>query len=165
MKKALVLFAIVVAGCSGGEFPLAPVSGTVTYDGEPLEGAEVVFAPMESSDTIEVGPASVGITDAEGKYTLKTVRGKQPGAVVTKHRVSVGFGEVDEVAIAAKVEAVNEKNRNMSSRELKALQKKILKSMDVKKTLPDSYNRSTRLKFEVEGPTDNADFNLNSDGS
>ena len=164
MRFVILLFAILIAGCGGSKFPLAAVSGTITYDGEPLEGAEVVFAPLEVADTVEVGPASVGITDAAGKYTLKTAKGL-PGAVATQHRVSVGFGEIDEVEIARQVEEVHSKNLKMTGREVKALRKKIRRSMAVKKSLPKSYNINTKLRFNVTEPTDSADFELKSDGS
>jgi len=83
---------ILTAGCGGDQYEMAPVPGpgTVTYDGEPLAGAEVVFAPMESDDEMRVGPVSIGVTDSDETYTLKTLKGVE-GAVVTNHRVSVGF--------------------------------------------------------------------------
>jgi hypothetical protein len=44
----------------------APVSGVVTLDGQPVEGATVLFTPMEPG-----GKASKGVTDASGRYILK----------------------------------------------------------------------------------------------
>lgn len=164
MRRLFFILIVLAAGCSDGQFPLAPISGTVTFDGEPLEGAEVVFAPMENDNSVIVGPASVGYTDQQGRYTLKTVRGAQ-GAIVTNHRVSVGFGEIDEAAVAAKVDAITEKNLAMPERKVVALEKKIRKSMMNKMSIPESYNKRTQLRFEVTGPTDDANFDLNSDGS
>ncbi len=164
MRRLIFLLVVLAVGCSNGQYPLAPVSGTVTLDGEPLEGAEVVFAPMENDKTTIVGPASVGYTDQEGRFTLKTIKGGS-GAVITNHRVSVSFGEVDEAAIAAKVEEITEKNLNMPERKVIALEKKIRQSMTNKKSLPTTYNQNTRLRFEVKGPTEAANFDLNSDGS
>jgi len=169
MKHAFTIFVLILAGCGGSEFPLAPVSGTVTFDGEPLKGAEVVFAPMESDGVINVGPASVGITDDNGSYVLKPVRGEGDGAVVTKHRVSVVVKGIDEIEIAAKVEQINAENLNMPPRKVAALRQKfrqeMLKEIEGQVDVPKSYNKNTRLKFEVSGPTDDADFVLNSDGS
>lgn len=68
-----------LAGC-GDSLNLVPVSGTVTYNGKPVEGANVTFMP-------ETGPIGTGTTDASGKYTL-TTEGK-PGAVVGKHGVMI----------------------------------------------------------------------------
>jgi hypothetical protein len=45
---------------------VVPVSGTVTYQGKPLEGYRVVFIPTDGRR-----PAS-GVTDASGKFVLGT---------------------------------------------------------------------------------------------
>jgi hypothetical protein len=71
----VVLMTAGPAGCSSNASklpPLAPVSGTITMDGQPLAGAEVVF--MSPS-----GHPSIGATDGDGKYTLM-YRGTHPGA-------------------------------------------------------------------------------------
>lgn len=164
MRTTVLLLAFLVIGCSDSRFPLAPISGTITLDGEPLEGAEVVFAPMENKNTTVVGPASVGYTDQEGRFTLKTIKGRT-GAVLTNHRVSVGFGEIDEAAVAAKVDAITEQNLNMPEQKVLALESKVRKSMMSKKSIPESYNKKTQLRFEVRGPTEDANFDLKSDGS
>ena len=163
-RPLIFLLMVLALGCNNGQFPLAPISGTVTFDGEPLEGAEVVFAPMGKKNVVEVGPASVGYTDDQGRFTLKTVKGRQ-GAVVTNHRVSVGFGEINEAAVAAKVEAVTSKNLSMPERKVIALEKKVRKSMMSKKSIPAAYNKNSKLTFVVSGPTEDANFYLNSDGS
>lgn len=61
---------------------IGQVSGIVTLNGKPLAGAAVEFHPQGS------GPASTGVTNAEGKYTLK-IDGKANGAIVGQHRVSI----------------------------------------------------------------------------
>lgn len=164
MKYFLLLAAILFAGCDSGKFQLVPISGTITMDGQAIEGAQVVFAPMESKDIVEVGPISIGMTDAEGKYSLKTVKGRA-GAVVTSHRVAVAFPEVSEAEIAAKVDEVTTKNVNMPERQVIALEKRVRKSMLKTQSIPARYNKQTVLRFVVEGSTENADFELNSDGS
>jgi hypothetical protein len=45
---------------------VVPVSGTVTYQGRPLEGYQVTFMPVDGRR-----PAT-GITDAEGRFSLGT---------------------------------------------------------------------------------------------
>jgi hypothetical protein len=76
--------AIAAGGCSKG-VKLLPVSGTVTYKDKPVPRATVLFAP-------EKGPAATGVTDAAGRYTLKTSKLGE-GAVVGKHAVSITAGE------------------------------------------------------------------------
>ena len=44
----------------------AAVSGLVVLDGEPVEGATVLFTPTEPG-----GKAAKGVTDASGRYVLK----------------------------------------------------------------------------------------------
>lgn len=62
----VLFFGLVLLGCGSGDDtpPLGEVTGTITLDGQPLEGVIVVFKP-------EVGRAATGTTDAQGKYTLE----------------------------------------------------------------------------------------------
>ena len=66
-----------VAGCGSDGFSLAPVSGRVTVDGEPILGLRISFEPIGGPGRPAPGPDSIAITDADGKYTLYTVR-RQP---------------------------------------------------------------------------------------
>ena len=59
----LMWVCLVLWGC-GGDMKVAPVSGTVTLDGEPLERASVLFQPDAG------GRPSFGVTDKSGRYTL-----------------------------------------------------------------------------------------------
>ncbi len=62
---------------------MAPVQGTVTYRGQPLPKALVVFMP----ETPDVLPAS-GMTDSDGRYELMTIV-QGDGATIGKHRVTI----------------------------------------------------------------------------
>lgn len=59
-----------------------PVSGTVTQDGQPVEGANVSFHAADGS------AGAVGITDASGNYTLTTFSASD-GAVAGDHKVTI----------------------------------------------------------------------------
>lgn len=60
-------------GCGGGDTPpLGLVTGTVTLDGKPVEGAMVQFEPSASAM-----PTAFGTTDATGKYELWYSRGNK----------------------------------------------------------------------------------------
>ena len=74
------LLAVLVAGCGGG-LDLIPVSGTVTLDGKPVDGAAVVFVPVAG------GPVASGTTEAGGKFRLMTIN--DAGAVPGEHHVTV----------------------------------------------------------------------------
>lgn len=75
---------LVFGGCSGNsvKYPtLASVTGTVTLDGQPLEGATVTFVPA-------TGRASSGLTDASGYYSLQYTK-TIAGATLGQHRVMI----------------------------------------------------------------------------
>ena len=75
-----------VVGCSENQGPIAPVTGTVTYHGEPVEGAIIAFLP-------EVGRPAFGTTDASGRFTLSTFR-PGDGAAPGFHMVAISAADV-----------------------------------------------------------------------
>ena len=85
-SKGIKLFAVmlvVVAGCGPSEEPTYPVTGKVTFaDGNPVEGAAVSFVPDSGTK-----PA-VGVTDAEGQYSLTTTS-KGDGARAGSYKVTI----------------------------------------------------------------------------
>jgi hypothetical protein len=79
----LSLFSLVLpvfAGCGNG-MGVVPVEGTIMLDGQPLVGAEVIFRPAD-------GRPSLGVTDANGKYTLRDDTDMM-GALSGKYKVSI----------------------------------------------------------------------------
>jgi hypothetical protein len=83
-----------LAGCTGGDkLPTVPVTGTVTYNGAPLEGATVSFLPKDQS---EGARGASGTTDAQGKFKLETfLAGNKmvAGALVGEYAVTVSKRE------------------------------------------------------------------------
>ncbi len=75
------------AGC-GQSYDVAPVSGRITWDGQPAAHVGVLFQPMTEGPG-DPGPGSHGTTDADGRYTLRTVEPDRPGAVVGRHRIRI----------------------------------------------------------------------------
>lgn len=80
-----------VVGCSSdsgsttGSMPrLKPVSGTITMDGKPLEGAVLTFLPVD-----EKGSMCVGETDEAGKYKLSFVG--MPGCAPGDYQVMMSY--------------------------------------------------------------------------
>ena len=121
------LATLAVAGC-GGSGPTS-VSGVVKLDGAPLEGAGVTFTPIAGG---EIGGSS-GRTDAEGRYTLRTILKDKPGAAVGSHQVAISLYKE------------NPNNQDQAGSEL----------------VPQRYNQKTELKFDVPaGGTDQANFDL-----
>jgi predicted small lipoprotein YifL len=78
-----MLLLATLAGCGRPGPQLAPVSGRVTLDGQPLDAAEVLFQPDEGT-----GSPSYGFTDQNGQYELGYKRGVK-GAMVGSHTVSI----------------------------------------------------------------------------
>ena len=93
----LVLVGWSLAGCGGQQYKLAPVSGRVTLDGNPMENVVVTFQPMAvQAANPNPGPGSNGLTDIDGRYSLKTVEPAKEGAVVAKHCVYLSIRYEDE---------------------------------------------------------------------
>jgi hypothetical protein len=75
-----VLLILVLTGCGNRDSRYSRVEGTVTYNGQPVEGGTVNFQPI-----LPEGESASGITDAGGKFTLTSVnainggRGALPG--------------------------------------------------------------------------------------
>ncbi|QDT55176.1 hypothetical protein Pan44_32180 [Caulifigura coniformis] len=76
------LLLLLITGCGGSERPaLVEVTGTVTLDGRPLEGAQVVLKPIKVDDPKFQRPARA-TTDAQGKFTPNAygdAKGLPPG--------------------------------------------------------------------------------------
>ena len=90
-RALLLLFGTIVfsmAGCGGADRPpLGYVSGTVTFDGDPVPGVVVVMKP-------EVGRQAIGKTDDNGYYNVEyNVRERGTKIGPTSVHVEWPFGE------------------------------------------------------------------------
>lgn len=115
----LACFAIIL-GCSSpadtsNRPATVPVTGTVTYNGSPLEGATVAFLPKKPGD-----PGASGRTDASGKFSLTAFEpgdGAVPGSylvTVTKTEAQGGGEAQDdsEAPVTAPKSLIPEKYNN-----------------------------------------------------
>ena len=66
-----VAFALTLSGCGDGKLRTEPVTGTITYKGEPLVGASVAFSPKVAGE----GHGGFARTDSNGFYRLQTTLG------------------------------------------------------------------------------------------
>jgi hypothetical protein len=73
------------AGCGGREF--GQVEGTVTLDGVPLPDVEVVFIPDPARGS--TGNNASAVTNAQGRYSLRSPREGKDGVAVGFHRVMI----------------------------------------------------------------------------
>jgi hypothetical protein len=76
---------LAAVGCGQSEAPLAPVSGQVFYQGKPLAGGTIVFAPDQERGAS--GALARGEIGPDGHYVLTT--DKRPGAVLGWHRITI----------------------------------------------------------------------------
>lgn len=72
-------------GCGGGGSgpELGSVTGVITLDGKPLEGANIEFTPVGGA-----GRPSAGESDSSGYYSL-TYKGTTNGARIGEHEVTM----------------------------------------------------------------------------
>jgi hypothetical protein len=91
-NRLLLGFALLSALGCGSPYKLAPVSGKVTLNGQPLVNATIAFNPIrkEGSRSLDAGPHSVGNTNAAGEFALNTLTGEN-GALVGKHTVVISL--------------------------------------------------------------------------
>lgn len=80
---------LLLSGCGPNRPKTIDVHGVVTLDGNPVEGAAVLFSPAE-------GRPATGTTDAQGKFELQTFE-PGDGAVEGNHRVAVILKDVTGV--------------------------------------------------------------------
>ncbi len=76
---------LVFSGCGDGRPSLVPITGTVTLNGAPVEGAQLGFEPQGIEG---YSRPSMAITDAQGKFTVGTYD-KADGIPAGSYKVSV----------------------------------------------------------------------------
>lgn len=151
MRTAIRLAPFLLVFCAGAcgrkdVLPFAAVSGKVTAGGEPIAGVIVTFEPLAAPGrNATERPASAGVTDASGMYTLKGGGGQADGALVGKHRVRLARTEPEL------------KDETDPTYDVRAEMKK-LKGF---KRLPKRYSANSELTFEVPASgTDKANFDV-----
>jgi len=143
-----------VLGCSDdGLGKRYPVSGTVTYKGEPLKEGSIVFAP-----TAPNGRGATG-TIVDGAYSLTT---QEPGdgAFPGSYKVTINDKKVDEAKVSADSEKLAAKagvKATMPDPAVIARQRKVAKS-----GIPVKYlsQDASGLTAEVKAESNSFDFPL-----
>jgi hypothetical protein len=82
--SCLFVTASLFSGCSDAPYELAPVHGSVTVNGTPLNQGKVLFTPIAKGESPRAGYVAVGIIDSKGTYRLTTYA-PDDGAVVGDH--------------------------------------------------------------------------------
>ena len=142
IRLLLSLAFVLILGCGSGT-TLAPVSGRVTMNGKPQEGASVNFEPQSSGEkkSLEAPLNSVGKTDEKGEYSLETIKGHK-GALVGKHKVYISLHKVQPGSGDERVPRGGWPKKDL---------------------VPIRYNEKSELTIDVpSGGTDKANFDLKS---
>jgi len=134
-------------GCLGpnDQPELGHVTGTITLDGKPLSGVEVVFQP-------DNGRPARAATDAEGKYELRYVRDTL-GTKIGHNRIEIAPNEEGEDE--EPIESTTEDGEPV-----------ILQPLTPgKPVVPARYNTKSELEADVQPGENTFDFDLVSDGN
>lgn len=129
-KPLLALVATTIVGCGGAG--LAPVSGTVSMDGSPLDGATVTFHPQPGVKS----NGGSGTSDAAGKFTLLTPQGK-PGIIPGDYSITVSRRKLSEKAEKQIKEA---KERGITP---------MVSDREMAETLPKAYSKPETSPLRV----------------
>jgi hypothetical protein len=133
-------------GCSGGNSgSFATVSGTVTHNGAPINGAKVnFFSTVESGG--KKGDTYSALTDSNGKYLLATV-GKDPGIPPGMYKVTITKFDVKDGVPKEIADDPGQMEASGMARN----------------TLPKDYENLTTTKLSVTleaGKNENVNFDL-----
>lgn len=145
LAVALSILSLNLSGCgaTSDQPELGLVTGTVTLDGQPLNGIEVVFHP-------DNGRPARGKTDPDGKYELTYIR-QTLGTKLGHNRVEIAPNEEGEEDSAGDDDSEN----NGAAKTAKPGKIKI----------PARYNTKSELEVDVQPEENVFDFKLESKSS
>jgi len=174
---------LIFSGCGAPANQLAPVSGLITLDGEPLENAKVIFIPEKHrKDGLKL-PYSFAITNEKGRFILATETGRK-GAVIGNHSVvimtknvpekaetkssDIDTGDDDKKPSTSKEDLDSNRDGNSKDEKSKPTNKPQdaspqLGEQVIPERIPPKYNSESELTFTVVAGTGNqANFSLKS---
>jgi hypothetical protein len=122
---------LVIAGCGGNR---ASVQGTVTYDGQPVDGGRIHFIPEGEPK----GRPAVHAVIEQGRYYLPASQGPEFG----RHRVEIVW------------------HKKPAGKPLGQPGDPGFTTDDLVQTLPAIYNSKSTLSANVEPGSNNFDFPL-----
>jgi hypothetical protein len=119
-----------ISGCDGKR---ASVQGTVTYNGQPVNGGRIFFLPEGEP----VGRPTVHATIRQGNYSLAAAQGPELG----RHRVEIVW------------------HKKPGKQEQAPVQPGLITD-DMEQVIPAVYNSKTTLSVDVRRGTNTCDFAL-----
>lgn len=134
---------------------IAPVSGKVTYKGQPVVDAAVTFINASSPRT------AVGVTNAQGEFALTTFD-TNDGALVGEHKVTIAKRQGAATAeLRSPLEQAAQSGGNMEAYRQAMTQDR--KDVKVENQLPGKYSSpdtSGLVRQVVEGEENKFTFDL-----
>jgi hypothetical protein len=130
------LSCLLLTGC-GHSSARAPVEGSVTLDGTPVDGGRITFAPDEYKEG-GIERANVTADIKNGKYSVDAANGAVPG----KYRVEIVWFQKTGKQIA-----------DPDSGQMKDEEKQII---------PTAYNSGTQTHVEIQASGNKFDYALSS---
>lgn len=128
---AFLLSAVSLTGCGGEEPAGNPVTGTVTFQGKPLDQGSIEFSPAAGQGTMS------GATITNGEYTIPAESGLKPGKYDVRISSVEGGATVDPNEMPGEAK------------------------MTAKERIPPEYNSKTTLTAEVKDSGENKiDFTI-----
>jgi hypothetical protein len=143
VRLSVVIWILLLAGCGGPSRPeTVPISGRVTYGGQPVVSGQIVFYP----EPIGSGRQAIGAIGPDGRYTLTTFDSGD-GAVLGRHRVTI-----KSVRVSAGPPSAQEAAEQMRQG----------RDLGVEWLVPKKYSRpnTTPLTAEVKRGKNTIDFDL-----
>ena len=146
---------LLLAGCGSGTFP--SVTGTVTLDGQPLDGAQVIFSPDGAG-----GQVATGLSGSNGKFrmgTYKPADGVRPG----KYRVTItktaeastptpSFGDAMAKKFAAKSEGERKDAGKEVSQDVKEMRAEKKAAARKRRPTPPVYQDPNKTPLRADVP-------------
>ena len=80
----LALFTVLLSGCGPAGVPVVKVTGKVTFEGNPVDGATIVFFPIDPT-----GREAAGMTDENGEFLVVTQGATKGGCLPGNYRVVI----------------------------------------------------------------------------
>ena len=147
---ALVALSALLSGCNSGSrlTGLVKASGTLTHEGNPVEGATILFAPAPGSPQ-DIRAASAK-TDASGRFTLMTLI-PGDGAFPGTYHVTVSKTESTGGSIVEGSDVNNPKFKDDRTRIDYLPQKyKNVETSGIEITIPPKGTKTLEIKLEGE---------------
>jgi hypothetical protein len=134
---AMATFCAVMTGCADGNGRL-PVNGSVTLDGQPISKGQIIFLPMDGTNS-----PTAGAVIKEGQYSIPAEKGLMAG----KFRVEIA---------AMRPTSRTDQALNVVSGQMEAVE-------SLESIVPQRYNRESELIVQVdEGMQNSFPFELQS---